>query len=110
MNIQAENEIICTNTLEIIQGDSFDLEIELEDVDVLTVDKIIFSSVMLDVKYEAQWSDEANTYLVSITSKETSLFEPMKASYDITVFFVNDKVATAHYNGILLVKEKVNEV
>lgn len=110
MNIQAENEIICSNTLEIIQGDTFDLEIELEDVDVLTIDKIIFSSATLNVKYEAQWSDEENVYLVSLTAKDTAEFEPMKASYDITVLFVNNKVSTARYNGVLIVKEKVNEI
>lgn len=94
--------------LEIIQGDTFGLTIKLENVDLDTIEKVYFTCDTLKISKEFERRDDA--YYLEISCEETCNLNKIVCCYDITAFFVGNKVKTVEYRGTIRILEKVNKV
>lgn len=92
--------------LTIIQGDTFEADIEIEGVIPETVDKVIFSCSKL--KFAKNALHQESSYFIDINASKTAEFSAGLYSYDITVYFKGGEAVTAKRNGILEVLRKVN--
>lgn len=95
--------------LEIIQGDSFELYLSINDVNYADIDNIYFTSSELKInkKFELVDSD----FILILSSEETLALSPIiSTDYDITVYFNDSTVKTVQYRGRIKVYEKTNKV
>lgn len=98
------------NTIEIIQGDTLDLEVSilgLEEYDL--VNNIYFTSEKLGIKKELTKISN-DTFILNFTSEETKNLQKGIYSYDLTIYFNEEKVDTTIYNGSIIVFEKENKI
>ena len=99
------------NLIEIIQGDSLELEIEVESgIDL--IDKVFFSSGSLNLVKEAIKVVENGTtqFFIRLSHEETKNLRCCHTTYDITVILFDDQVKTTIYKGELDVLKKDNKI
>lgn len=96
------------NLLEIIIGDLFSLEVEIEGADPEVIKSIWFSSQILNFSRELTFENE--NWTLYISSDETKNFPIGIALFDLTAEFIDGNFQTATYNGRIVVKQKINEV
>ena len=99
---------MCNKDLEIIKGDTFALNINVNK-GIELIGKMYFSSKGLGIEREITHFGE-NVFQLIITSEETKMFSVTQATYDITIKKVNEQIKTAVYNGYIYVYEKENVV
>ena len=96
------------NDIFIIQGDTYEADltiIGLESIDV--VEKCVFSCKYLCVCKELQKGE--STFKLYLSPQETAALTVGKSDYDITLFFMDDNVATVIYGGNIQVFPKKNK-
>lgn len=96
--------------LQIIQGDSFDREVYVEGVELEKIEGIYFSCEDLGICRKLTYYDEEGYFGLSLSPEETILFPKINTNYDLTVKFVDEKIATATYCSQLTVLPKINKV
>lgn len=94
----------------IIQGDTKDISITLDDVGNRVVREVWFSSKLLGLKSSCSYNGVTKSWDLSIDSNLTATFPAGKFYYDITVIFDNNKVLTTVYKGSGQVLEKENKI
>jgi hypothetical protein len=95
--------------IEVIKGDTLELSFEVENIEIDLIKNVYFSSRNLLTK-EFLWDEISEKYRLTISSQETEIFPVGKASYDITIIFVDETVKTIQYRGPLVVYPKDNRV
>lgn len=96
--------------LEIIQGDTFYREIEIEGVSNDLIESIYFSCNELNICKSLTYDSNVEAWVLQINSNETDEFAKFNGTYDLTIKFSDQKITTVVYNGLLIVKEKQNKV
>lgn len=94
--------------LKIVQGDVFELHIDIRNVPLFLIKRVVFSSKDLGVEIPASFYD--GRYDVRIEGEWTSKFEPGFVRYDITMFLTDGEKLTIVQNEKIEVLKKVNEV
>jgi len=99
----------------IVQGDSYKAKVKIKNADGTAVDRqyishIYFTSKSLNLQKEITYDTEMQDYILSITPTETASFKPEEHSFDLTIYFTEQSIKTATYEGQILVLEKHNEV
>lgn len=101
-------DIIGNSNIEIIQGDSYQLNITLEGVELETISNIYFSSNSLDITKELV--KEQDVFQLILASNETLNFKIGIFDYDLTIKFVDAKIKTIIYRSLISILPKINEV
>ena len=102
-------------TIEIIQGDSLELEFTLRDEDDLIIDPEIIDSVYftcnaVHCQHKLTYDEDHQSYILTLPPSMTAKMEKGSWTYDITVVLIGDKHRTATYNGTFIVHQKINVV
>jgi tRNA splicing endonuclease len=95
--------------IKIIKGDSLDLTLTIENIELELIEHVYFSSRNLLTR-EFLWDEPTEKYRLRIAAEETEEFPVGRASYDITIMFIDEGVRTAKYKGPLIVHPKDNRV
>ncbi len=96
--------------IRIIQGDSYQKNVIIENVEPSLIVAVYFSSNKLNVCKQLDYDSENNKYKLFLTRQETALFEKGVYDYDITIKFERDVVRTIPYRTSLTILPKVNKV
>ena len=103
--------MIGQNEIVIIQGDSYEAELDIKGlIDVSVVEKCIFSSNYLGVCKMLELSDDESKYILKFTPLETNNMKNGISDFDITLFFKDTNVATVIYKGDIKIFDKKNKV
>lgn len=101
----------CHSDIVIIQGDTYQANVTIEGVeDLSVVEHVYFTCSKLDLTRELLFDSETETYVLLLSSEETSALKPITTNFDITVKLVGEKLKTGLYRGALIVCEKNNPV
>lgn len=101
-------DIIGNSNIEIIKGDTYQLNITLEGVELKTISNIYFSSKSLDITKELV--KQQNEFKLILEPNETIKFKIGSFDYDLTIKFVDDKIKTIIYRSFISILPKINEV
>lgn len=96
--------------IKIIQGDSYQKNIIIENVDKQYISNVYISCDKLNICKELEYINETNKFRLYITRQETESFEKGLYDYDITIKFVQDVVKTIPYRASFVVLPKINKV
>ena len=88
----------------IIQGDSFELSVTINDGNEL-IDKLVFTSAKLNV-FDYVMKQNDNVYTFEMTSEETKKLNISNATYSVEAHFKDDEVQTIILNEPILIKLK----
>lgn len=101
-------DIIGNSNIEIIQGDSYQLNITLEGVEVDTIQNIYFSSQALEISKEL--IKKTNSFALNFSPEETNKFKKGYYDYDLTIKFMDDNIKTIIYRSNISILPKTNGV
>ena len=93
--------------IKVIQGDSYQLNVSVENV-TNAIDNITVSSEKLEIKKVLTYDSVNNKYIFTLTPNETRNFTVGKTDYDLTIFFADDNVQTIVYKSEITVLPKTN--
>lgn len=97
------------NGINIIQGDTYEAELEVEGLDDISlIEKCVFSCCFLKFSKELTKSID-NKFLLEFTPEETAAMKVGFSDYDITLYFFNGAVATTIYKGNIQILPKQNK-
>lgn len=96
--------------INIIQGDNYQKNVLVEDVDLSYIEGVYFSCSRLNICKKLPYDSDIARYVFSLTADETKAFPPIISDYDITIKFTDEKVSTVSYRGRINVLPKINEV
>jgi hypothetical protein len=94
--------------LELVQGDTFLLNVTLENVDLDQIEKVYFSCKELCLCKE--FVRNGDVFELEISCDETCNLNKTICCYDITAVLAGNKVKTVEYRGTIQVLEKTNKV
>ncbi|MEG1882003.1 MAG: hypothetical protein RR207_05890 [Clostridia bacterium] len=94
--------------LQIIQGDIFELCIDICNIDPVAIEKVEFSSKDLGVQENVKLYK--NRYTLRIAGEKTKSFKEGFVRYDLTITFIDKEVLTIKRNDKIEVLSKVNKV
>lgn len=94
--------------LQIVQGDIFEINFELCEVDKTAIKKVVFSSKCLGITEDSELTEEG--YRVRISGEYTAKLPSGFAFYDLTIVFIDGQQITAKRNDIVEVLKKENNV
>lgn len=95
----------------IINGDTFNLAVDFNNLSGQLIDKIIFSSKGINfTKAFDKLDDKINSFLLIINSIETEDFSVGVFDYDLTVIFQNGDIETISYKSKLKILKKTNPI
>lgn len=101
----------CQTDIVIIQGDTYQANVTVEGVeDLAVIENVYFSCSKLEMTKELTFDPETETYVLLLSSEETSALYPQTTNFDITVKFFDSKIKTGLYRGKLIVCDKNNPV
>lgn len=101
----------CHPDIVIIQGDTYQANVTVEGVEDLSViENVYFSCSKLNLTKELSFDQDTTTYVLLLSSEETSALKAMTTDFDITVKFFDSKVKTGLYRGKIIVCDKNNPV
>ena len=101
--------VISGNTqISIIQGDSYQKNIVITNVDTELIESVVFSCKTLNLTRELTKSLIGNKYELYFTATETLAFSVFNSNYDLTVKFKDSKIKTIVYNSFIEVLPKNN--
>lgn len=92
--------------LQIIQGDVFEICVDLCQIEQALIEKVMFASKDLGAVREADHC--GGSYRVRFEGRETLRFPPGFARYDLTVGFIDGECLTVVCNEKIEVLKKVN--
>lgn len=96
--------------IQIIQGDSYTLEVDFEGIIIDLIDSIYFTCNELSICKQLEKDIENNLFRLSIDKNETKEYSNGVYNYDLTIKFVDNNVKTVQYRSILVILEKNNKV
>lgn len=95
--------------LKIIQGDDKHIKVNFTGDGATQIQGFYFSSNKLGIsKYFGEQVD--GSWIIDLTSEETTQFPSGVANFDITVKTLDGKTITSIYEGTLCVAEKTNKI
>ena len=94
-------------TIKVIQGDSYQLNVSVENV-TNAIDHITISSEKLGIKKALTYDSENNKYVFTLSPDETKDLKVGKDDYDLTIFFTDENVLTIVYRCEIVIYEKTN--
>lgn len=95
-------------TIDIIQGDSFMQEIEIEGADIDLIEGVYFSCEKLNLCKKLKLVD--GIFVLEIESNETINFPKVYTTFDLTIRFTDNKIKTVVFCYPFNVHEKKNKV
>ena len=96
------------SNLKLIQGDSFQVNVTLDNVDNLIIDSIIFSCSALGLCKKLE--HDLNKWVFKLTSSETKNFPKFIGDYDLTIKFIDGNTTTVIYRNSIEVLPKTNDI
>lgn len=96
--------------IKIIQGDFYQKNVKIENVDVSLIESIYFSCHKLNICKKLEYDNDIQRFKFVLQPEETKVMQDIRCDYDITIKFVDDKIKTASYRGSIVVLPKINEV
>ena len=93
--------------IKIIQGDSYQLNVSVTNNSYI-IDHITVSSKKLRILKTLVYDSSSNKYMFIMTPEETAVLATGNFDYDLTIFFVDDKVQTVAYRPEFVVLPKTN--
>lgn len=96
--------------IQIIQGDSYALEVDFEGIIIDLIDSIHFTCNELSICKQLEKDIENNLFRLYIDKEETKEYSNGVYNYDLTIKFVDNNVKTVQYRSILVILEKNNKV
>ena len=102
-NMECQNEKMI-----LISGDIFSLDVEIIGADVSVISSVWISSERLSLNKKLTYNN--GHWELYLPSEETKSCPIGTATFDITAEFIDGNFQTAIYNGIIIVKQKINEV
>ena len=96
--------------IQIIQGDTYQKNVLIENVDLSLIEGVYFSCSKLDITQKLEYDNNIERYVFILTADETKDLTPIYTDYDITIKFTDDKIKTVSYRGGFCVLPKTNEI
>lgn len=93
--------------IKIIQGDSYQLNVTITNNPYI-IDHVVMSSKKLSIKKPLTYDSISGKYIFTLSPQETAILPAGKFDYDLTIFFVDDKVSTVIYRIEFTVLPKTN--
>lgn len=94
----------------VIQGDTYQKSVIIENVDSELIDDIYISCKDLGINKQLEYDNENDKFVFTLTSQETINLKSMTTTFDITVYFKDSKVKTVSYKSNIQVLPKTNAV
>ncbi len=94
----------------IIQGDSYQKNVKILNVDHALIDKVIMSCIKLNINKELTYDSENDKYVFYLSPEETSTYDEIITNYDFTIKFKDDNVKTVCYKSMIRVMSKSNSL
>ena len=95
--------------IEIVQGDNYNLEVELENMQLDIEIEIFFSCEKLGICKKFYYDETYKSYFLSLLPTETEKLPAGTYDYDFTIKTSN-AIKTFQYKSIIVIKEKNNKV
>lgn len=97
------------STITIIQGDTYERYLTIENLSTTQIAGVYFSCKGLNLNKKLELTEDGE-YVLSLTSEETKLLPVIRSNYDITIKLIDNKIKTLVYTSTIKVLEKINEV
>lgn len=102
--VQGNKEIV------VVQGDTYQKNILVENVDPVNIEAIYVSCRDLGINQQLAYDSQINRYIFVMSAEETAKLQSMVTTFDITVYFLEGKVKTVSYLARINVLPKINKV
>ena len=96
--------------IEIIQGDSYQKNVVIENVQHEFIDSVYISCKGLNICQQLTYSSQRDKYTFFLTRQETTDLPNGTYDYDLTIKFMDDIVKTIPYRESLVILPKLNKV
>lgn len=96
--------------IRIVQGDTYNCEIEIQGLDIFLIENIYFSCEQLNICKKVEFDEELQVYNLTFNSQETENFKNGVFNYDLTFKFFNDSIRTVQYKSTITILKKTNKV
>ncbi len=94
--------------INIIQGDYYQKNVIIQNVDPSLIDTVNITCKALNVNKDLVYDSENQKYIFYLTPTETANFKVALTSYDLTITFADSKRKTVCYNAMFRVMAKNN--
>lgn len=94
----------------VVQGDSYQKNLIVEDIDPITIDAIYISSRDLKISKQLVYDGDTHKYVFTLSPQETENLQSMSTTFDITIYFADGNVKTISYKARIEVLPKINKV
>lgn len=99
-----------SNNLLLIAGDILEVYFSFENIDVSSIEEVIFICAEKQIEATLEYSSTEQAYALRLESEDTADIEPGIASYDLTIKFADGNYFTAVYENALNVLPKNNRL
>ena len=99
-----------SKNIQIVQGDTYILEVAFENAEISLIEAIYFTCDKLSVCKKLEYNDDDRFFYLTLESNETKQFPKGTYNYDLTINFLEDNVKTVQYKAIINILEKNNKV
>lgn len=96
--------------IEIIQGDTYQKNVLIENVDLSLIEGVYFSCKELNICQKLEYDNDINRFVFLLTANQTKDLNPIYTDYDITIKFNDSKIKTVSYRGSCSILPKINKV
>lgn len=96
--------------IRIIQGDSYQRNVILENATPESIEGIYISCKALSFTKQLVYDDIDDKYVFHLAAEETEQFKPTDTHYDMTIYFVDKNVKTLSYKARFVILPKINVV
>jgi len=94
----------------VVQGDSYQKNVIIENVEPINIDAIYISCKDLAINKQLTYNNEEQRYEFFLSADETMNLKSMLTDFDITIYFTDGKVKTISYKAKINVLPKINKV
>lgn len=101
---------LCDGNIEIVQGDSFYREITIDGIEPRYIRNIYVTCKHLNINKRLIYDRANSCWVFELSSLETSQLPICRNSYDLTIEFKGNSIATACYHSLFSVFPKENEL